>query len=372
MSNKLKSFIENLLDLADIKINGNRPWDIQVHNDKLYSRLIKQGSLGLGEAYLNSWWDVQKLDEFFFRILKADLDQKVKNNLSFKLFILFNILFNHQTKSRSFIVGQKHYDIGNDLYQAMLDPRMTYTCGYWRQASNLNDAQEAKLDLVCRKLDLKPGQEVLDIGGGWGSFAKFAVEKYGVKVTVITVSKEQIALGEKMCQGLPVNFILQDYRDLQGKFDHIVSLGMIEHVGYKNYRTYMKVVSEHLKDNGLFLLQTIGGNESVKTTDPWIEKYIFPNSMLPSIKQLGEAFEGLFIMEDWQNFSADYDKTLMSWISNFRKHWPELEKKYGERFKRLWEYYLFSSAASFRTRKNQLWQIVLSKQGRPGGYQSVS
>jgi len=371
MSNQKIDFIKKLLAEADIKINGHRPWDIQIYNEELYDRILKDGSLGLGEAYMDAWWDAEKLDEFFFHVLSADLDKKVTGNWQLLGFVLFNALFNRQRKSRAFIIGQRHYDLGNDLYQAMLDPRLTYTGAYWNKATNLAEAQEAKLDLVCRKLNLQAGQNILDIGGGWGSFAKYAAEKYGAKVTVLTVSKEQVALGQKMCTGLPITFLLQDYRDVQGQFDHIVSLGMVEHVGYKNYRTYMEVVARCLKDDGLFLLHTIGSSTSAKRTDPWIEKYIFPNSMLPSIKQFGETFEGLFVMEDWHNFSADYDPTLMAWFNNFNRHWPELKDKYDDRFYRMWKYYLLSSAASFRSRKNQLWQIVLSKKGIPGGYQSV-
>jgi len=371
MAHKTIDLVQKLLDLADIKINGSRPWDLQVHNEGFYARVMKEGSLGLGESYVDGWWDAEQLDEFFYRVLNADLDKKIKGNWPLMLFILSNVIFNRQKKKRAFIVGQRHYDLGNDLYQAMLDPRLTYTCGYWREASNLTDAQEAKLDLVCRKLKLQPGQSVLDIGGGWGSFAKFAAEKYGAQVTVVTVSAEQVELGQKLCAGWPVKFLLQDYRDITGKFDHLVSLGMIEHVGFKNYRAYMKVAAACLSENGLFLLQTIGSNESVGTTEPWLEKYIFPNSMLPSIKQLGKACEGLFTMEDWQNFSADYDPTLMAWFANFNSHWPELQEKYGDRFYRLWKYYILSCAGSFRARKNQLWQIVLSKKGVPGGYPSI-
>jgi len=375
MSNKKLTLIENLLAEADVKINGTRPWDIQIHDEKFYDRVLRDGSLGLGESYMDGWWSAEKLDEFFFRVLGANLEKKVKDNWSLIFFIIFNNLFNRQSKKRAFAIGEHHYDLGNDLYIAMLDPRMVYTCGYWNwpvgEASNLTEAQEAKLDLVCRKLNLQSGQTVLDIGGGWGSFAKFAAEKYGAKVTVLTVSKEQVELGQKMCASLPVDFLLQDYRDVQGKFDHIVSLGMVEHVGYKNYRTYMEVVNRCLADDGLFLLHTIGSNESSKMTEPWIDKYIFTNSMLPSIKQFGQAFEGLFVMEDWQNFSADYDPTLMAWFDNFDKHWPELKSNYDDRFYRMWKYYLLSCAGSFRVRKNQLWQIVLSKKGVPGGYKSV-
>ena len=268
-------------------------------------------------------------------------------------------------------IGEHHYDKGNDLYKAMLDKRLTYTCGYWKKAKTLDQAQEAKLDLVCKKLNLKPGQKILDIGCGWGSFAKYAAEKYKVKVVGITVSKEQIAFAKKLCKGLPIEIRLQDYRDIREKFDHIVSLGMFEHVGVKNYRKYMKVVHRCLKDDGLFLLHTIGRNKSLTTSDPWAEKYIFPNSMLPSIKQIGESIEELFVMEDWHNFGTDYDKTLMAWFTNFRKNWNKIKKNYDERFYRMWKYYLLASAGLFRARKGQLWQIVLSKKGVPKGYNSI-
>jgi cyclopropane-fatty-acyl-phospholipid synthase len=371
MLQKTQKVVQKILDLADIKINGNNPWDIQVKNDNLYSRVLKQGSLGLGEAYMDDWWDAKSLDEFFFRVLRADLEKEIRQDFKTLLFILKNTLFNQQKKSKAFEIGQKHYDIGNDLYLAMLDPYLAYSCGYWQGAQTLAEAQEAKLDLICRKLNLKPGDKVLDIGGGWGSFAKYAAQKYGVAVDVITVSKEQAELGEKLCAGLPVQFQLQDYRKITGLYDHVVSVGMIEHVGYKNYRTYMKIASRHLKEDGLFLLHTIGSSNSVKTTDRWIEKYIFTNSMIPSIGQIAQSIEGLFVMEDWHNFGLDYDKTLMAWYDNFEKNWLGLKEKYGERFYRMWKYYLLSCAASFRARKNQLWQIVLSKNGVIHGYKSI-
>ena len=238
----------------------------------------------------------------------------------------------------------------------------------------MDSAQEAKLDLVCRKIGLKPGMTVLDIGCGWGSFAKYAAEKYGAHVTGITVSKAQVELGKKLCKGLPVKFQLIDYRGVKGKYDRVVSLGMFEHVGYKNYRRYMEVVHRCLKDNGLFLLHTIGGNVSAKANDAWTEKYIFPNSLSPSASQLTKAYEGLFVMEDWHNFGIYYDKTLMAWHNNFNKGWEKLREKnekYDERFKRMWNYYLLSCAGSFRARNIQLWQIVLSKNGVSGGYKSI-
>jgi len=368
---KIQSLAQEILDLAGVKINGPHPWDIQVHNDDFYDLVLKQGSLGLGESYMDGWWDAPALDEFFYRILKVDLAKKIRGDFKTLFFFLKTMIFNQQKRSKAFEIGQKHYDIGNDLYAAMLDPYMAYSCGYWEEADSLAQAQEAKLELICQKLNLQAGNHVLDIGGGWGSFAKYAAQKYGVKVDVITVSKEQAELGQKLCHGLPVTFKLQDYRKITGHYDHIVSVGMFEHVGYKNYSTYMKVAAEHLKDGGLFLLHTIGGNRSVKTTDPWIGKYIFTNSMLPSLKQISTAIENLFVMEDWHNFSANYDKTLLAWYANFEKAWPGLKAKYGDRFYRMWKYYLLSCAGSFRARKNQLWQIILSKNGVVGGYKSL-
>ena len=283
-------------------------------------------------------------------------------------------LFNLQSKARAFEVGEKHYDIGNDLYRAMLDKRMTYTCGYWKNAKTLDKAQEDKLDLVCKKINLKPGMKVLDIGCGWGSFAKFAAEKYKVKVVGITISKEQVKLGNEICKGLPVEIRFEDYRDLNEKFDRIVSLGMFEHVGPKNYREYMEIVSRCLKDGGLFLLHTIGSAEIIKALNAWIIKYIFPNGVVPSMENIVKSIDRLFVMEDWHNFGAYYDKTLMAWYSNFVKGWPKLHKehseKYDDRFYRMWTYYLLSCAGGFRARKIQLWQIVLSKNGVPGGYKS--
>lgn len=366
-----KQTVEFILAFADIRINGERPWDIQVHNEKLFDRVLAQGSLGLGEAYMDGWWDVQSLDQFFTRVLNARLETKIPRNIGLIFAAAKARLMNQQSKSKAFEVGEAHYDIGNDLYQAMLDTRLTYTCGYWKGATTLNEAQEAKLDLVCQKLKLKPGQRVLDIGCGWGSFLKFAAEKYGIQGVGVTVSKEQVALARELCKDLPIEIRLQDYREVKEQFDHVVSLGMIEHVGMKNYRSYMEVASQCLKDDGLFLLHTIGGNKSVTHTDAWIEKYIFPNSMLPSVAQIGTSIEGLFVMEDWHSFGAYYDHTLMAWFQNFDHAWPELREKYGDRFYRMWKYYLLSCAGSFRSRRNQLWQVVLSKHGVSGGYQSV-
>jgi cyclopropane-fatty-acyl-phospholipid synthase len=359
--------IEELLALADVRIGGTRPWDLRVHDERLYGRVLAEGSLGLGESYMDGWWDCDALDQFFHRVLGAELDTRVQPWRDV-LRVLKARVVNLQKPSRAFQIGRRHYDIGNDLFSRMLDRRMIYSCGYWKEAATLDEAQEAKLDLVCRKLGLRPGMRVLDIGCGWGGTAQFAAERYGASVVGITVSVEQAAHGRRLCQGLDVEIRLQDYRTLEGTFDRVLSIGMFEHVGYKNYAVFMRAVRRHLADDGLFLLHTIGGNRSVKRTDPWTDRYIFPNSMLPSARQISAAVEGTFVLEDWHGFGPDYDRTLMQWHQNVERHWPELEARYGERFHRMWTYFLLSSAGGFRARKTQLWQLALSPHGVAGGY----
>ena len=365
----MENIVQKMLEPSDIRIGGNRPWDIQIHNSRFYERVLSGGSLALGESYMDGWWDCKALDQFFERILKNRLDKQVK--IRDKLIVgamLMTKAVTGQRRSKAFEIGERHYDIGNDLFSLMLDKGLNYSCGYWEKAKTLDDAQEAKLDLICRKMGLKPGMKVLDIGCGWGGFAKYAAEKYGANMYGITVSREQAKFAEHSCKGLDVTFELKDYRNVREKFDRIISIGMFEHVGCRNYRTFMKVVHRCLKPDGLSLLHTIAGNSSTNSTDPWFDKYIFPNSMLPSAKQITAAAEKLFVVEDWHSFGQDYDKTLMVWYDNFTKNWSRLKEAYDERFYRMWTYYLLSCAGSFRSRRNQLWQFVFSKNGIKGGY----
>ncbi len=366
-----KTIIEDLLSCADVRAGGTRPWDMQVHNEAMYERVVKKGLLGLGESFMDGWWDAGELDAFFDKANRAKLDQINLVSPTILIGLSIKSILNSRRPSKAFEVGEHHYDIGNDLYEAMLDKSMAYSCGYWKNAGSLDEAQEAKNDLICRKLGIEAGMKVLDIGCGWGGFAKFAAEKYSAVVDGVTVSKEQVDHARKSCRSLPVQIKQQDYRQIQGKYDRIVSIGMFEHVGYSSYHTFMKVANRLLSDDGLFLLHTIGRNTSKRSNDPWVEKYIFPNSMLPSIKQIGSSVENLLVMEDWHNFSADYDKTLMAWFGNFDSNWEKLRTKYSERFYRMWKYYLLICAGSFRARSLQLWQIVFSKNGVPDGYTSI-
>ncbi len=360
-----KNQLTRLFDSADIQIGGNRPWDMTIHDPRVYRRTITEANLGLGEAYMDGWWECGDLEEFFFRLLSAKADEKI---LAPVLFISRWIgkAYNLQHPARAFTVGEKHYNTGNDLFETMLDQRMIYSCGYWKEAQTLDDAQEKKLRLVFDKLQLKPGMRVLDIGCGWGGAARFAAEHYDVEVTAITVSSEQAKLAQETCFGYPVKIELIDYRNLQGSFDRIYSIGMFEHVGYKNYRNYFELVNRCLKPDGLTLLHTIGSNVPCTNGDPWSCKYIFPNSMLPSASQITKSYEGLFTLEDWHVFSHDYYMTLKAWHENFEKEWPELQSRYSETFYRMWRYYLLSFAGAFRARSIQLWQVLLSKNGLQG------
>jgi cyclopropane-fatty-acyl-phospholipid synthase len=362
--------INEMLAGSDVKINGSRPWDIRVHDERFFQRVLGHGTLGVGESYMDGWWDCDQLDEMLTRVLRNDIEAHLRSPRALLLAITAHLI-NMQNRRRAFIVGKQHYDLGDDLYERMLDPRMIYTCAYWANAQTLDMAQEAKLDLVARKMGLERGMRVLDIGCGWGGAAQFMAERYHASVTGVTVSQNQAQTAQRRCAGLPVDIRLQDYRSLAGNFDAIYSLGMFEHVGVRNHRTYLTKVHELLRPDGLFVLHTIGSNRSSVATDPWIEKYIFPNGQIPSLAQIASAAEGLWVIEDVHSFGVDYDRTLMAWSENFERHWAQIAPRYGERFRRMWHFWLMASAANFRARKTQLWQIVMSPKGVTGGYREV-
>jgi cyclopropane-fatty-acyl-phospholipid synthase len=365
--------LQQWLALADVRIDGGRPWDIQVRHPRLYRRMLTDWTLGVGESYMDGDWECERLDEMMTRMLRTDIEDAAAGVARIKLgmSLLGYLVANPQRKEKAFVVGERHYDTGNDLFEAMLDERLIYSCAYWERAATLDEAQEHKLEMICRKLQLQPGMRMLEIGCGWGGLARYAAEKYGVRVTGITVSKEQKAYADRLCAGLPVEIRLQDYRDATGTFDRIVSVGMFEHVGPKNYDAYFAAAHRMLEPEGIFLLHTIGMDRPRARTDPWIEKYIFPGGKIPAAGELASAVERWFVLEDWHNFGRDYDRTLMAWNINFEAAWPSLQAKYGERFHRMWRYYLLVCAGFFRSRQGQLWQLVLTRRERAATYRSV-
>lgn len=292
--------LSELATRAGVRFNGDRPWDIQTYDDDLYQRILSKGSLGFGEAYMDGLWDSHSLDELFTRLLRADVDTQLGGWARLRLLGAFlrHRLFNLQSHKRAFHVAEQHYDIGNDVFQAMLDPTMSYSCAYWQGTDDLATAQQQKLEMICRKLELRPGERLLEIGCGWGGLARYASEHYGVEVLGVTVSKEQQQLARQRCAGLPVTIELLDYRRLTGQFDKVVSVGMFEHVGPKNYRTYFDAAQRLMKDDGLFLLHTIGSYKTVPGVDPWIDRYIFPNGKLPSAEELSATLNDRLLIED--------------------------------------------------------------------------
>jgi len=359
--------VARLFRAADIEIGGQRPWDIEVRDERLYRRVLAEGTLGAGEAYMEGWWDVEQLDEFFARVLRARFDHELRTP-AVLLQVLLSKLANRQSRRRSRRVAEHHYDLSNRLYEAMLGPTMQYTCAYYGPdgaPATLDEAQRKKLALVARKLHLAPGMRVLELGGGFGELSRYLAAEHDCEVVSYNISRQQVEYARALCQGLPVEIRQRDYReaaDEAGDYDRVVSVGLMEHVGPKNYRGFFEIARARLKAGGLALVHTIGGNRSRATADRWISKYIFPGGVIPAEAQLTRAKEGLFVLEDWHNFGPDYDRTLMAWEANFLAAWPELQDSDGldERFYRMWRYYLNSCAGAFRSRGLNLWQLVLS------------
>jgi cyclopropane-fatty-acyl-phospholipid synthase len=368
---KAKEVVTGLLALADVRVDGKRPFDITVNDDRLYKRLLSGGELGLGESYMDGWWDVERLDQLVERLVSAGVKEKVRISPSLVRTVALSVLMNRQTKVRARRNAAHHYNVGNDLYERMLGKRMMYSSAYWQNARTLDEAQEAKLDLICRKLQLKPGMKVLDIGCGWGGFAQFAAEKYGVNVTGITPASNQYEMAKERVRNPLIKFQLKDYREMSGTFDRIVSIGMLEHVGPKNFNEFFHRCTAMLKDDGIMLHHTIGNNRSVQSINPWTDRYIFPGGVIPSLAQVSKAAERRLVIEDVHNFGPDYDKTLMAWHENFVRNYPQIKEKYDDRFFRMWEFYLLTSAGMFRARRLQLYQIVMRKPVTSGSYQAV-
>ncbi len=330
--------------------------------------LKRSGLYGLGEAYMNGEVHLDRLDELLEEIIVRTDILPAKYSPRVLWHLLRELWLNPQRGKGIFEVAQRHYDLGNDLFSAMLDSSMSYTCGIWRGARNLEEAQNTKLDLICRKLELKPGMKVLDIGCGWGNFAAYASARYGVSVVGLTVSKEQAVLARERCEGLPVEILLQGYEGFSGQFDRIVSIEMIEAVGKKNLSRFFSMIDRCLVKDGRFLLQAISGETFTRSSHRaldqfviWLLRYIFPNGYLPTLKEITQPAQGAFVIEHMENFGLDYEKTLAAWQSNFERSWGSLAPRYGDRFRLMWRYYLCGCRALFRRRMVHLYQVVYRK-----------
>jgi cyclopropane-fatty-acyl-phospholipid synthase len=366
---------------AGIRINpaNPEPWDLLVRDEKQFARRVlspfKNGLTELGDMYVDGVWECEDISGFFHRCLSSGLNARFYHSLPNVLQYWAGRLFNRQTKPRSARDIASHYNLG-PVFEVTLDPTMAYTCAYWKEGvSNLADAQLAKYDLCCRKLGLEPGMKLLDTGCGWGGLLKYAAEHHGIGSGLgVTLSKDQVAIGMERCKDLPVTLLLKDYRDVDGQFDRVSSIGMMEHVGPKNYRAYCQKVHGVLKPGGLFLMHTFGNiNASPTLRTPeveWVTNHIFPGLVNPSYGQIAAASDGLFTVMDVQEFGAYYDPTLMAWHDNFEKGWSSIKHLYDERFYRMWRYYLLICAGAFRSGNFRLWQTVFGK-GYEGVYQAA-
>lgn len=369
--------IEDLLGEIGVTVNGNKPYDVKIHDPRLYNKILLKQSVGAGEGYVEGMWDCDQLDELYYRICRHKSYNKIYSKSKAFFVTLRNSIFNQQTPEKSEKVAKVHYNLGNTLYERMLGKSMAYTCGYWKNAKDLDEAQFAKYELICQKLDLRPGERVLELGCGWGGLAKYMAEKYGCEVVAFDIGKEPYTYAKELCQDLPVQVYQCDWRAVNVynptriKFDKLVSVGVLEHVGYKNYDLFLKISRDFIKDDGIFLLHSIGGNMSRNYCDAWINQYIFPNGHLPSLKQLGKAYENKFIIEDFHNIGPYYENTLLGWHKNLNDHWDELKNHYDEKFHRMMNFYLLTCAGGFRAREMQLWQFVLTPHGIEKGYKSI-
>lgn len=350
-----------------------------VFDESTRRRIERDGIYGLGVTFEEGLWSTEHLDDYLTETFNAPATRI--SVFAWSRLILAAIdkrLFNRQSGRGAFNIGEKHYDLGNDLFRNMLDHSMSYTSGYWASANSLEDAQEAKLDLICRKLNLQPGQHILDIGCGWGNFAEHAARQYGARVTGVTVSKEQAELARQRCEDLPVEIRLQDYRKLNDRFDHVVSIEMIEAVGRKNLPAYYRVVDRCLADGGRFVLQVISGNTLTRTSDRrldqfilWLVRHIFPDGYLPRSDELLPPRDCTLRIEDWHRFYDDYERTLLTWASRFNDNWNQIANLYDEQFHRRWNFYLHGCAAIFRAQLIDVNQIVYTKGHTSCRYQPV-
>lgn len=365
-----KSHVISFLEKAGIAIGGPNDFDIHVNDDRFYEMFFKDRTVGAGEAYTEGFWDVKDLKllaEKIFLSGKLDHQYGFLNNLIYQL-------NKAQGKLKALFDIKKTYDHNIELYRAMLDKRLLYTCAYWNNidysVANLDLAQEQKLELVCQKLGLHQqpkGQSILDYGCGFAGFAKYAHEKYGAKVVGITISKLQYKVAKEICKGLPIEIRFQDYRDIpKGElYDHLVALGIIEHITVKNAREFILNAKSHLKNekyqDNRFVLHGMFTNGTEHRIDPWMEKYIFPGAEIFTFKHLFDMIHGVFYCQDFHPFGPDYSLTADAWYQRLEMNYGNLlPSEQNNEFMRTFEFYLKTASASFLTQRNNLMQMVLT------------
>lgn len=370
--NLIKNILTNNTKLQIINnktstISTNNNPDIIVNNNNFYTKLLKHGEIGLGESYVDKDWDSNNLEETLYNLI---INQKkienaiIKNspNLIIKklLDIPSDIFSTDNTKNDI----KFHYDIGNKLYENMLGKSMLYSCAYfYKQGLSLDEAQYAKLDLIAKKLNLKEGMRVLDIGCGFGTAAIYLSKKFNVNILGISLSKEQINYFNSIYTGTQVQVIYKDYRELtrehNNSYDCIYSIGMFEHIGINNHIDYYNKCFKLLKTNGTMLIHTIVSNKRLYSHNSWITKYIFPGAELPHISDFTKKYTDNWLLQDLQCIGKSYSKTLLAWKKNIND--SSVFNNYDDKFKRTWNYYLLLCSAAFRAREITVFQLVYFK-----------
>jgi len=353
--------LDSILSRAGVSINGNQPWDITVIDNRFYGHVLANGSLGLGESYMRQYWSTQDLEELFYRLVSSGMEE-VGNRIPGRIISrIFSRGLNRQTTHKSKKNAEHHYNLGNSLFFNFLGKYKNYSCGYYKEAETLDEAQLAKLHRLCELLELKKGDRLLDVGGGWGEFAKFAADNYGCHVTSINIAEEQIKHARQYCRDANVDIVKCDYRNMTGSFNKIAVIAMFTHVGHKNYRQFMETMSRILEPGGKMIMETVGGHRSKTRCEPWTDKYIFPGGLIPSLDQIDQSIKGLFLRDSLEEFGDDYVLTLREWHSNFKRAWPKLSEEYSNSMRLMFEYFFLSVAGDFRAKDLLHYHIEFSK-----------
>ncbi len=357
----LRRPVEHIFSRAGVSINGTKPWDIRVNDNRFYRDVLINGSLGLGESYMRQQWTTDDLEGLFYRLCSSDLEKTSRRIPSQHFSRLFDFFINRQSHARAKSNAEHHYNLGNDLFFEFLGKFKNYSCGYFENADTLDEAQAAKMHKLCQLLDLKKGDRLLDVGGGWGEFAKFAATQYDCDVTSINIAQEQINHAREHCRDTAVEIVKSDYRDMTGTYNKIAVVAMFTHVGHKNYRVFMQTMSGLLEPGGKMVMETVGGLESKTRCEPWTDKYIFPGGLIPSMEQIDHSVRGLFKRDSVHEFGHHYAVTLQHWHRNFIEAWPRLRAHYSESMRLMFEYFFLSVAGDFRAKGLLHYHIAFSK-----------